>query len=126
MYNNGYNMYKNNSVTHASREQLLLMLVDGAVKFAKLGREGILRGDVKLTHESFIRVQDIFTELIVTLDKNVGEWTTSLTKVYAFIKDSVMEANFTKKIEDIDKVIPLIEEVRDMWYEVDRKARLSK
>ena len=31
MYSNGYNAYKVNSVNYASKEQLLLMLVDGAV-----------------------------------------------------------------------------------------------
>ena len=36
MYNNGYNAYKNNSVNYASKEQLLLMLVDGAVKYLTL------------------------------------------------------------------------------------------
>ena len=33
--NNALNAYKNNSVNHASKQQLLLMLVDGAVRFAK-------------------------------------------------------------------------------------------
>ena len=41
MYNNGYNVYKNNSVNYASKEQLLLMLVDGAVKFAKRAELGL-------------------------------------------------------------------------------------
>ena len=41
MYNSGYNAYKNNSVNYASKEQLLLMLVDGAVKYAKIGRVAI-------------------------------------------------------------------------------------
>ena len=34
-YSNAYNTYKNNSVNYASKEQLLLMLLDGAVKYAK-------------------------------------------------------------------------------------------
>lgn len=126
MYNNGYNVYKNNSVNHASKEQLLLMLVDGAVKFTKIGREAIIKKDVKLAHESLIRVQDIFTELIVTLDTNVGEWTSNLIQVYSFIKDSLMEANFSKKVEDVDKILPLIQDVRDLWHEVEKKARLNK
>ncbi|NSB32901.1 flagellin-specific chaperone FliS [Clostridium saccharoperbutylacetonicum] len=36
MYPNAYNVYKSNSVNYASKEQLLLMLVEGAVKFAKI------------------------------------------------------------------------------------------
>ena len=41
--NNPYAVYKNNSVNYASKEQLLLMLVEGAVKFAKLGRQALLK-----------------------------------------------------------------------------------
>ena len=37
--NNSLNVYKNNSVNYASNEQLLLMLVDVAVKFSKIARE---------------------------------------------------------------------------------------
>ncbi len=38
---NPYNAYKQNSVNMASKEQLLLMLVDGAVKYTKVARIAI-------------------------------------------------------------------------------------
>ena len=42
MYNgNPYNAYKQNTVKMASKEQLLLMLVDGAVKYNKIARLAI-------------------------------------------------------------------------------------
>lgn len=47
MYSNGYNVYKNNAVNYASKEQLLLMLVEGAVKFCKIARQAIIDKDVK-------------------------------------------------------------------------------
>lgn len=47
MYSNGYNVYKSNSVNYSSKEQLLLMLVDGAVKFTKIGRQSILDKDMQ-------------------------------------------------------------------------------
>ena len=47
MYPNAYNVYKNNSVNYASKDQLLLMLVDGAVKFAKVGRQAIIDKDIQ-------------------------------------------------------------------------------
>lgn len=42
MYSNGYNVYKNNSVNYASKEQLLLMLTEGAVRFCKIARQAIV------------------------------------------------------------------------------------
>ena len=44
--NNAFNVYKNNSVNYASKDQLLLMLVDGAVKFSKIAREGLENKDI--------------------------------------------------------------------------------
>ena len=117
MYSNGYNIYKTNSVNYASKDQMLLMLVDGAVKFAKIGRQAILDKDIQKAHNSLMRVQDIFTELIVTLDTDKAEWMKPLKEVYFFIKEKLVEANMSKKIETVDEVLPLIEEVRDLWHE---------
>ena len=42
---NPYNAYKQNSVKMASKQQLLLMLVDGAVKYTKIARLAIEKKD---------------------------------------------------------------------------------
>lgn len=117
MYNNGFNAYKNNSVNFASKEQLLLMLLDGAVKFTKRGRLAIVDKDIQLAHNSLSRVQDIFTELRVTLDTNAGDWAKQIFNVYGFINEKLYEANIKKDEKIIDEVLPLIEEVREIWNE---------
>lgn len=123
MYANGYNIYKSNSVTYASKEQLLLMLVEGAVKFAKRGRQAIIDKDVKTAHDSFTRTQDIFTELMISLDRTQGDWTNNLYDIYAFIKDKLVQANMTKKLEVIDEIIPLIEDVNNLWQDVYKESK---
>lgn len=123
MYNNAYNVYKNNSVTYASKDQLLLMLVDGAVKFSKIAREALKEGNVKKAHENLIKTQDIFSELMISLDTNSEEWAKNIFNIYAFIKESLVKANLKKDIEELEKVIPLIEEIRDLWYEVEKKSK---
>ncbi len=129
MYNagdNAYNAYKSNSVNYASKEQLLLMLLDGAVKFAKMARQAILDKDVKGSHENLVKTQDIFTELMITLDQNAGEWAVNMYKIYEFIKERLFQANIKKDVKIIDEVMPLIEEVRNTWqeaYEVSKGKR---
>ena len=113
MYTNAYGVYKNNSVNFASKEQMLLMLLDGAVKFAKRGKLAIQEKNIKLAHDNIIRAQDIFTELRVTLDVNAGE----SAKVYEFINRKLFENKIKKDEKVIDEVIPLIEEVRNIWNE---------
>ncbi|MDD5794550.1 MAG: flagellar export chaperone FliS [Clostridiales bacterium] len=122
---NGYNVYKNNTVNYASKEQLLLMLVDGAVKYAKRAELAIEKKDVKTAHDNLIRTQDIFTELMVTLNQDAGLWAKQLYRVYDFIKEKLVEANLKKDINVLREVLPLIENVRDLWHETYDKAKAS-
>jgi flagellar protein FliS len=123
MYPNAYNVYKNNSVNYASKEQLLLMLVEGAVKFAKIARQAILDKDIAKANSSLMKTQDIFTELMVSLDTSQAEWTSPLLSIYAFIKQKLVEANMTKKIEVMDEVLPLIEDVSNLWHDTYKEAK---
>lgn len=123
MYTKGYNIYKNNSVNFASKEQLLLMLVDGAVKYAKRAEIAIEKKDVKLAHESLVRTQDIFIELMSTLNRDAGEWAIQLFKVYEFINEKLIEVNIKKDLSLLREILPLIQEVRDIWYEAYEKAK---
>ena len=126
-YANGYNAYKNNSINYASKEQLLLMLFDGAVKYAKIGRQAILDKDIKKKHENLVKTQDIFYELMISLDRSTNlQWIDGLSSVYEFINNRLMEANIKSDIKIMDEIIPLIEDIRSMWndaYKIAAKLR---
>jgi flagellar protein FliS len=122
--NNAYNAYKNNSVNYASREQLLLMLLDGAVKFSKIGRQAIVDKDIKKAHENIVKTQNVFYELMATLDTNKsGDWGKSLMSIYDFIVRRLTEANIKKDVNIMDEVILLIEDVRNMWNEANNVSK---
>ncbi|MGG2467855.1 flagellar export chaperone FliS [Paraclostridium bifermentans] len=122
---NPYNAYKQNSVNTASKEQLLLMLVDGAVKYTKIARLAILDRNIERAHKELVRVQDIFLELMITMDRS-SKAMDDLYQLYEYIKNELAKANIKKDIKIIDEVLPLIEEVRDMWHEVDMKIKTGK
>ena len=122
---NPYNVYKQNSVNMASSQQLLLMLLDGAVKYTKIARLAILNKDIPRAHKELVRVQDIFLELMITMDKNTS-YMEDLYNIYDFIKNELAKANMKKDVNIIDNTLPLIEEIRDMWYEVDKKIKSGK
>ncbi len=124
---NAYNIYKNNSVNFASKEQLLLMLVDGAVKFAKLSQQYLEEKNVPKAHENLIRTQDIFIELMATLDtEQGGAWTKKLFSVYEYIHYKLIQANLTKDVTHINEILPLIDDIRDMWYEAYNLSKINK
>ncbi|GAA0708865.1 flagellar export chaperone FliS [Paraclostridium ghonii] len=122
---NPYNTYKQNSVNTASKEQLLLMLVDGAVKYTKIARLAILDKNIERSHKELVRVQDIFLELMITMDRS-SKSMDDLYNLYDYIKNELAKANMKKDVNIIDNVIPLIEEIRDMWHEVDMKIKTGK
>ena len=125
MYSNGYNVYKNNSVNYASKDQLLLMLLDGAVKFAKIAEIALKENDVKKTHENLMKTQNIFTELMATLDTDAGDWAKQIFRVYKFINEKLVETNMKKDLTILEEVIPLIEDIRNIWYEAQGKTKAS-
>ncbi|MFI3211185.1 MAG: flagellar export chaperone FliS [Peptostreptococcaceae bacterium] len=121
--NNPYAAYKKNSIETLSQEQLLLMLVDGAVKYTKIARLALLEKNMPRVHKELVRVQDIFLELMITLDKSDNKAMDDLYNIYEFIKNELARANMKKDIEIIDEILPVIEEIRDMWHEVDKKNK---
>ncbi|CAM2810102.1 flagellar export chaperone FliS [Hathewaya histolytica] len=126
-YANAYNTYKNNSINYASKEQLLLMLVDGAVKFSKISREGILENDFEKANTNIIKTQNIFYELMTSLDTNLGgEWAKNLYSIYEFIVQNLINANIKKDIEILNETIPLIENVKEIWYEAYKVSKVAK
>lgn len=111
------------NLNELSQEQLLLMLVDGAAKYTKIARLDIVDKDMLKAHKELVRVQDIFTELMVTLDQGVGQWAKDMYRVYDFVRYELSRADIGKDIQIIDNVLPIIEQIRDTWYEANIKSK---
>lgn len=125
-FGNAYNVYKNNSVNYASKEQLLLMLLEGAVKFSKIAREAILNGNINQAHTNIIKTENIFMELMATLDINKGgDWAQDIYNIYDFIVQNLTKANLGKDIKILDETIELIIQVKDMWNEAYKVSKSS-
>lgn len=123
---NAYSAYRNNSINFASKEQLLLMLLDGAVKFSKISRQAIIDKDIQKAHDNITKTQDIFYELMVTLDVNqAGEWGQQLMSIYDFIVRRLGEANIKKDTAIMDELIPLIEDIRNTWNEAYKLSKIK-
>lgn len=124
--NNALNIYKNNSVNYASKEQLLLMLVDGAVKFSKMARQALEEKNISESHKNLVKAQNIFTELMISLDQNAGEWASQMYRVYEFIKTRLFEINIKKDLNMMDELMPVIEDIRNTWYEAYEISKKSR
>ncbi len=115
---NAYQMYKKTQVATASQGDLLLMLFDGAIRFANQGRQCIVEQDMEQANVKLLRAQDILTELMISLDLDQGEIAENLYQLYNFIYELLVEANIKKDVDLIDQAVRFLTELRDTWRQV--------
>lgn len=103
------------------------MLLDGTVKFSKMGRQAILDKNIPKAHENLVKTQNIYYELMATLDvQNGGDWTKRIMSLYDYIVRRLTDANLKKDVKIMDEVIPLIEEIRNMWNEAYKLSKRNQ
>ncbi len=116
MTNNRHNTYANNAIMTASKEELTLMLYNGAIKFCNKAIHAIGINDLEAANAFIIRVQDIIEEFQLTLNKDY-EISTSLDLLYEYMMRRLVEANVSKDTEIIQEVAGFLRELRDTWKE---------
>lgn len=121
MVTNGYQAYKQNSVMTASPKELILMLYNGAIKFCNMAVQCFEDGDIQKQHMYLVRVQDIITELQISLDPKY-EISKEMGNLYTYINDLLVEANIKKDVQKVVEAKQLICSFRDMWQELMKKA----
>lgn len=123
--NNPYAKYKSNAINTASKEELTLMLYNGALKFANQASIAIEKKDYMKANELIQRVKAIIRELQISLNKDY-EIAQQLDLMYDYIFRLLTKANVRKDINVLDEATSLIRELRDTWKEAMKLARASK
>lgn len=113
-----YQMYRQTQVATASQGELLLMLFDGAIRFARQALEHLDHGKLEEASSKLIRAQDIVDELILALDLDVGEIAHNLQQLYTYIYDLLVRANVKKDPEAVNEALHLLVELRETWGQV--------
>ncbi|GAB6173399.1 flagellar export chaperone FliS [Paradesulfitobacterium aromaticivorans] len=119
---NQYEVYRQRAVETASPAKLLIMLYDGAIRFLQQGKAALEAGDFEKANAHLLKVQDILSELIVSLDLSQGEIAENLYQLYDFYLHEVIKANIEKKAAYLEPVEDFLRGYRDMWIEAAKKA----
>ncbi|MDR1664249.1 MAG: flagellar export chaperone FliS [Clostridiales bacterium] len=119
---NPHNKVLEEAVRLASKEDLTLMLYDGAIKFCNQAVTAIEKSDAQKAHALIIRAQDIVREFQLTLERK-NEIAKDFDALYAYIHRRLVDANFSKDVKIINEVLSLLRELRDTWKEAMRLAR---
>lgn len=108
--------YLKGAVTSASQEQLHLMLIDGAIRFATRGVEAIQARDAEATFNAMDRAQRIVLELINGLRREVNpELVDRMTSVYNFIYRRLVDATLHRDPGAAEDALRILRHERETW-----------
>lgn len=110
------NPYLRNAVLTATPEQLQLMLYDGAIRFAKQGKDAILKKDYETSCDKLIRAQNIILEMQAGLNHEVNpELCDRVAAIYNFVFRKLIDANIHRDTQAIDDAVKILSLERETW-----------
>ncbi|MBX3403451.1 MAG: flagellar export chaperone FliS [Phycisphaeraceae bacterium] len=120
---NNANAYLRTKVLTASPEELRLMLLEGAIKFLRQGRDGLERKDHEASFDGFSKCRNIVLELMNSVRPDIApDLCGRVTSLYTFIYTKLVEAGFERDLVKADKVIEMLEFERETWALAMQKA----
>ncbi|MBB3114244.1 flagellar protein FliS [Paenibacillus phyllosphaerae] len=116
--------YLETTIQTATPGQLLIMLYDGAIRFCRTAIEALHEGRYVEANENLIKVQNIVSEFVITLDKN-SPLANNLLALYEYYKHLLIQANMTKSAQPAEEVLGYFVEMKEMWIQAARAANAA-
>lgn len=108
--------YQKASIETASREQILIMLYDGAIQFLNKAKVAMRNKNIEEQNANLIAAQNIIQEFINSLDHEVApQLAENLTSLYEYFIRRLIFANLKKKVEPIDEVLKYLKSLKQTW-----------
>jgi flagellar protein FliS len=122
--NNPYKTYQKTQVTTASREKILLMLYEGAIRFVKHAQVAMVEKKIADKGRNLSKATAILSELMATLDfKSGGQLAIDLESLYIFMIDKLIEGNINNDIECLKNVESILRTLHEGWQDVIENPR---
>lgn len=111
------NSYLRTRVQTASKDQLLLMLFDGAIRFTEQAKVELPEKNYEASCTLLCKAKKIVIELITAIDRDQmdPEIYNNLVGLYNFIYQNLSEGNLLRKVEPLDQALPILHHLRDTW-----------
>ena len=120
----GLGAYKKTSVKTASKEQILLMLYQAAIKNCKKAMEAIDNKQIAQKGEHIGKLQDIIIELSNSLDHEVGgEVAQELASLYDYILYASTQANIKIEKEPLNGCLNVLNTLYQGWAEAIKSLK---
>lgn len=110
--------YQHQQIFTASREELILRLYDGAVRFMQQGLVALAQKNWAETGWLLVRAQRIVHYLNLCLDVNAGgDLAKNLEGLYTYILRRLAEGNLEHDPAPINECLGIIKNLRQAWEE---------
>jgi flagellar protein FliS len=120
----GMGQYKKTSVETASKEQILLMLYQAAIKNCKKAIEAIEQKNVAKKGEYIGKLQDIVVELANSLNHEVGgDVAKELESLYDYIMYSSTQANIKIETQPLEGCLKVLNTLYEGWAEAVKTVK---
>ena len=120
----GLGAYKKTSVSTASKEQILLMLYQAAIKNCKKAMSAIENKEIAAKGEYIGKMQDIVIELNSSLNFEVGgDVAKELSALYDYILFSSTQANIKISKEPLEGCLDVLTTLYDGWQEAIKSLK---
>ncbi len=127
MIQNNPQRYLETQVMTASRERLLLILYDGALRFCEQARLALEAKDIEKSHQSLIQAQRIVIELWGSVSPQADpELARNLGGLYGFLYLRLVHANVQKDPVALEEAVRILTILRQAWAEAAEKIRLEQ
>ena len=121
---NPYSQYQKTQVTTASREIVLLMLYEGAIRFTKHAIAALKQKKIAEKGKYISKATAILSELMATLDfKAGGQLAVDLENLYVFMIDKLIEGNIKNDEECLTTVEGLLMTLYSGWKDIVENPR---
>jgi flagellar protein FliS len=114
--------YRSAQVTTSSPAAQVVLLYEGAIRFASLSVQKLEAGDLEGTHLASIRAQAIVSALRESLDLSAGDIAAQLDKIYEFMHRRLVAGNIAKDPAPAREVIGLLRELAPVWRSIATPA----
>ncbi|MGE6577512.1 flagellar export chaperone FliS [Paenibacillus xylanexedens] len=121
MIKSPYEKYRQSSVQTSTPAQLVIMLYDGAIRFVKVGLEGLNNQDIEKANLNLGKAQTIISELMSTLDQSY-DVSKNLFALYEYTNYLLIEANIRKSPEKAEEAIGYLTDLRETWIQASKLA----
>jgi flagellar protein FliS len=102
-------------VLTASREQLVVMLYDGALRYLHQAAVAVEAKDLQASHAKLRRAENIIIHLCGVLDLEQGEIAQRLQLIYMFCQRHLLQARLDRDPEKVRRVAGLLAQLRAAW-----------